>query len=135
MYVCRAETAVSKRTILLVEDDPLTRQHLCLLLGDGYDVLAARDGAEAVEIYEQHGGRVDLLITDYVMPRLDGARLAELLAARDRRLPIIMVSGSAGRDEMERLFKLPKFVLLWKPFEVKVLLELVEGFVGGPGTT
>jgi DNA-binding NtrC family response regulator len=58
-------------------------------------------------------------------------RLSEMLAARDPQLSIIMVSGSAGREELMRLFRLPKFVLLWKPFEVKVLLELIEGSVAG----
>lgn len=127
---CREERAGAKKTVLLAEDDALTREQLRLMLCDDFEVLTARDGAEALELYERRGGRVDLLVTDYVMPRVDGVRLAEILAARDPRLPIIMVSGSAGREETERLFKLPKFVLLWKPFEVKVLLELVEGFAG-----
>jgi CheY-like chemotaxis protein len=132
--VIQGETNVPRKTILLVEDDPLTREQLFVILRDDYDVLTARDGAEALEIYESHEGRIDVVVTDYEMPRLDGVRLSELLAARDRALSIIMVSGSAGRKQMERLFKLPKFVLLWKPFEVKVLLELIEGFICGMGT-
>lgn len=127
-----AQTSVEKKTVLLAEDDALTRVQLCTLLGDEYEVLAARDGAEALEIYERRAGRVDVVVTDYSMPRLDGVRLAELLAERDARLAIIMVSASAGREEVRRLFKLPKFALLWKPFEVGVLLELIEGSVGGP---
>jgi two-component system cell cycle sensor histidine kinase/response regulator CckA len=103
-----------------------------VLLQDGYNVLAARDGVEAAEMYEREKGRIDVVVTDYMMPRLDGARLAKLLACHDAGLPIIMVSGSVGCKEIERLFKLPKFVLLWKPFDVKVLLELVERFTGGP---
>lgn len=130
----RDEAPASKKTVLLVEDDPLTRGQLCALVRDDYEVLAARDGAEAVAVYERPGGRVDVLVTDYRMPRLDGVRLAELLAARDPRLSIIMVSGSAGRAELGRLFKLPKFVLLWKPFEVELLSELIAGFVGRPET-
>jgi len=122
----------TKKTVLVVEDDPLTRGQLCTLLADEYEVLAARDGRDALEVYERHAGRVDVVITDYRMPGVDGVRLAEMLAGRDPQLSIIMISASAGRDELARLFKLPKFVLLWKPFEVKVLLELVEGFVGGP---
>jgi len=120
----------AKKIVLLVEDDPLTRGQLCTLLGDEYEVLAACDGEEALRLYERREGRVDVVVTDYRMPRLDGVRLAELLAARDPRLSIIMVSASAGREEVERLFKLPKFALLWKPFEVKVLFELIEGFAG-----
>lgn len=119
----------TKKTILLVEDDPLTRGQLSTLLGDEYEVLAACDGEEALELYEARAGQVDVVVTDYRMPRLDGVRLSELLAARDPRLSIIMISASAGREEMQRLFMLPKFVLLWKPFEIKVLLELVENFV------
>ena len=122
----------TQKTILLVEDDKLMRDQLRALLQDGYDVLAARDGVEASEIYEREKGRIDLVVTDYMMPRLDGVGLAELLACHDLGLPIIMVSGSVGYKEIERLFNLPKFVLLWKPFDVKVLLDLVEGFTGGP---
>jgi CheY-like chemotaxis protein len=120
----------AKKTVLVAEDDRLVREQLCALLADEYEVLEARDGAEALEIYERRAGRIDVVVTDYCMPRLDGVRLSELLAERDPRLSIIMVSASVGREEMSRLFTLPKFVLLWKPFEVKVLLELVEGFVG-----
>jgi two-component system cell cycle sensor histidine kinase/response regulator CckA len=122
----------TRKTILLVEDDTLTRDQLGMLLQDGYDVLSARDGVEAAEIYEREKGRIDVVVTDYMMPRLDGARLAKVLACHDAGLPIIMVSGSVGCKEIERLFKLPKFVLLWKPFDVMVLLELVERFTGGP---
>jgi len=120
-----------KKTVLVADDDRLARGQLCALLADEYEVLEARDGVEALEIYERRAGRIDVVVTDYSMPRLDGVRLSELLAARDPRLSLIMVSASVGREEMSRLFTLPKFVLLWKPFEVKVLLELVEGFVGG----
>ena len=122
----------TQKTILLVDDDTLIRDQLRVLLEDGYDVLAARDGVEAAEMYEREKGRIDVVVTDYMMPRLDGARLAELLACHDARLPIIMLSGSVGCKDIERLFKLPKFALLWKPFDVNVLRELVEGFIGGP---
>jgi|GEM_PF-1942118 len=128
--LCGEVAGRAKKTVLVAEDDRVARRQLCGLLADEYEVLEARDGAEALEIYEARGGRVDVVVTDCRMPRLDGVRLASLLAARDPRLSIIMVSAGVGREEMSRLFTLPKFVLLWKPFEVKVLLELVEGFVG-----
>jgi two-component system cell cycle sensor histidine kinase/response regulator CckA len=116
----------------LIEDDTLLRNQLRVLFHDDYDVLSARGGVEAFEIYDREKGRIDVVVTDYVMPRLDGARLPELLVSQDPLRPIIMVSGSVGGNEIERLSKLPKFVLLWKPFDVKVLLELVEGFTGRP---
>lgn len=117
--------------MLVAEDDALTRGQLCALLGGEYEVLAAGDGEEALRLYEARAGRVHVVVTDCRMPRFDGVRLAEALAARDPGLSIIMVSGSAGREGLRRLSRPPKFVLLWKPFEVKLLLELVEGFVGG----
>jgi CheY-like chemotaxis protein len=56
--------------------------------------LAARDGVEVAKIYEREKGRTDVVVTDFMMPRLDEVRLVKLLACRDAVLLIIMISCS-----------------------------------------
>ncbi len=84
-----------KVTVLIVDDDPLIAMSTADMLADlGHEVIEADSGAEALAIL-QNGRRVDLLITDYSMPRMTGAELAE--AAREIRpsLPILLATGFA----------------------------------------
>jgi PAS domain S-box-containing protein len=80
--------------ILLAEDEDALRSATDrLLTAEGYEVLAARDGVEAIEIFEREGGAVDLLLSDVVMPRMRGDELARRLVDRAPSLPVVLVSG------------------------------------------
>jgi two-component system, cell cycle sensor histidine kinase and response regulator CckA len=82
------------KTILLVEDDVTTLLVLRRMLERlGYTVLIAEDGAKALKVYEQHGDRIDLLLTDVVMPGLSGPRLAERLRVSRPQIPVLFISG------------------------------------------
>jgi PAS domain S-box-containing protein len=81
-------------TILLVEDEDLVRSlSRQVLEACGYSVIEAVDGVEALEVFEKMGRRIDLLITDVVMPRMGGPELAEHLLALAPELPILFASG------------------------------------------
>jgi signal transduction histidine kinase/ActR/RegA family two-component response regulator len=81
-------------TILLVEDEEQVREVAgTILRRRGYEVLQAPDGAQALAVAEQHGGAIDLLITDVVMPHLNGRQLAERLAERRPGMPVLFMSG------------------------------------------
>lgn len=86
--------ALGNETILLVEDEEtvrgLTRQ---ILESCGYSVIGARDGLEALEIFEKEKGRVDLLLTDVLMPNVGGRELAQRLLQKVPDLPVLFVSG------------------------------------------
>jgi PAS domain S-box-containing protein len=86
--------ALGNETILLVEDDEavrgLTRQ---ILESCGYSVIRARDGHEALELFGKHKARVDLLLTDVMMPNVDGRELALKLLQQMPDLPVLFVSG------------------------------------------
>jgi CheY-like chemotaxis protein len=81
-------------TILVVEDEDgvraLARQ---ILEGFGYQVLDARQGAEAIGVCEQQPGPIDLLITDVVMPGMSGRQVAEQVAERRPGLRVLFLSG------------------------------------------
>ena len=86
--------AQGSETILLVEDEPAVRQLFATaLVRAGYRVYEARNGQEAVKLFDQHGDSIDLLLTDMRMPYMGGAELAQHLRARRRTLKLICVSG------------------------------------------
>jgi DNA-binding NtrC family response regulator len=88
---------MSQETILLVEDEPAVRQLFATALSRaGYAVLEARNGEEAVKVFDEHGATIDLLLTDMRMPYMGGAELAKQLRERKETLKMICISGYGG---------------------------------------
>jgi CheY-like chemotaxis protein len=85
---------VGKGTILVVEDDESVRRLACAILKrSGYQVLEAENGGEALLACEAHRGVIDLLLTDVVMPRLDGPRVASRLQQLRPDMRVLFMSG------------------------------------------
>jgi hypothetical protein len=111
-------------TILLVEDEEHLRQ-VCteVLTRFGYKVLLAGDGKEALALSEGHSGQIDLLLTDVVMPEMNGLELAETLLVSRPGLKVVFISGfPRGMLSPEGDVK-PGTVLIAKPFTIKVLMS------------
>ncbi len=113
-------------TILLVEDEDGVRK-LCsaVLQSNGYTVLEAADGVAGLALYEKNAAQIDLLLTDVVMPRMNGFELAERVGAKDTRVSILYMSGyrdhpvsPSGRDA--------HWAFLHKPFTPDALLVKVR---------
>src|SRR5205814_1117141 len=121
-------------TILLVEDEEgLRGLNARGLTSRGYTVLEAGNGIEAIEMIESRGGDVDLVVSDVVMPEMDGPTLAKELRTRNPNLKIIFVSGYA-EDAFEK--NLPEgvhFDFLAKPFTLKQLVAAVKSTMSGSG--
>jgi response regulator RpfG family c-di-GMP phosphodiesterase len=80
--------------VLLVEDEEMVRGMARQVLEmNGYHVLEASHGKEALRICEQHKGRIDLMVTDVVMPQMSGRELAECLASSRPETKVLFVSG------------------------------------------
>ena len=89
------------RNDLLVEDEPAVRRLFVLALTRGLRVYPARNGQEALKLFDEHGDSIDPLLTDLRMPHMDGAHLAQRLHARRKTLKMIAISGYAGSAEHE----------------------------------
>jgi CheY-like chemotaxis protein len=112
----------TRETILLVEDEPAVRQLFMLALTRaGYRVFEARNGQEALKLFDEHGDAIDLLLTDLRMPYMGGAELAQHLRARRKSLKLIAISGYAGPTEHEL-----DADFLAKPFSREDLLAKVR---------
>jgi two-component system, cell cycle sensor histidine kinase and response regulator CckA len=112
----------TRETILLVEDEPAVRQLFAqALTRAGYRVYEARNGQEALKVFEQHAESVDLLLTDMRMPFMGGAELAEQLRARRQTLKLLCVSGYSGGVESKLATD-----FLAKPFSRDELLKKVR---------
>ena len=126
--VRRATTDLTGQgTILLVEDeDGLRALNARGLISRGYNVIEAGNGVEAIEQFEQHGGNVDLVVSDVVMPEMDGPTLSKELRARNPAVKIIFVSGYAEDAFQKSLPDTDKFNFLPKPFTLKQLVAVVK---------
>jgi two-component system, cell cycle sensor histidine kinase and response regulator CckA len=126
-------------TVMLVEDHELVREATSLQLADsGYRVLCAPSGAAAIEMARGHEGRIDLLLTDVVMPGMNGRELFARLAAERPGLKVLLMSGytgdlPAGTDANPE----PELPLVQKPVGIAELKrrirEVLQGMVPEEG--
>ena len=120
-------------TILLVEDEEgLRGLNARGLASRGYTVLEAGNGVEAIEMIESRGGDVDLVVSDVVMPEMDGPTLAKELRTRNPGLKIIFVSGYAEDAFDKNLPDGIRFDFLAKPFTLKQLVAAVKDTMSRP---
>ena len=119
-------------TILLAEDaDPLRKLAQAFLEANGFRVLSARSGEEALEVAARYGGTFDLLLTDVVMPGMNGRVLAEQLSPRQPGMKVLYMSGYtdsfiAGHGVLD-----PETHLLHKPFTEEILVRKVRDVLDG----
>lgn len=108
-------------TILLADDEAAIRRLVGQVLrSEGYAVLEASDGVDALELAEQHPGPIHLLLTDWWMPRLDGGGLIRKLSAGRPETAILVMSGYIDVDLP------PKAAILRKPFQTRDLVNTVN---------
>jgi two-component system, cell cycle sensor histidine kinase and response regulator CckA len=114
-------------TILLVEDeDGLRSLNARGLRSRGYSVIEASNGVEAMEALEEKNGAVDLVVSDVVMPEMDGPTLLKEMRARNPDLKIIFVSGYAEDAFEKSLPENQQFAFLPKPFTLAQLVAAVK---------
>jgi two-component system, cell cycle sensor histidine kinase and response regulator CckA len=119
--------------ILLVEDEATLRElSRVILLRSGYQVLEAASGVQALAVWDQSDGQIDLLLTDIVMQDgLDGIQLADELAARKPSLKVVYTSGSPAYPDGSALKMREGSLFLQKPFLPEQLIQIVQASLSG----
>ncbi|WP_230530790.1 cell cycle histidine kinase CckA [Microvirga roseola] len=118
-------------TILLVEDeDPVRAVNARALSARGYTVLEAASGIEAMQVIGERGAAVDLVVSDVVMPEMDGPSLLRELRKLYPDLKVIFVSGYAEDAFRKNLPEGEEFNFLPKPFSLRQLVETVKQVMG-----
>jgi CheY-like chemotaxis protein len=118
-------------TILVVEDEAGVRDLAGeFLRGAGYKVLEAHDGEDALEVVARYSGRIDLLLTDMVMPRMSGKKLAEHLRLTRPGLKVVLMSGYA-QFNAEGAEPSPGSLMIPKPFSMTSLVEKMDEVLHG----
>jgi|HubBroStandDraft_1064217.scaffolds.fasta_scaffold17701_3 two-component system cell cycle sensor histidine kinase/response regulator CckA len=127
-------------TVLLVEDEQAVRRATAeFLILQGYTVLQAKDGVDALSVASSHDANIDLLVTDVVMPNMSGGQLAEELVHLRPDTKLLFVSGYAGKTvidhkvfDLETNFLQKPYTL--KQFSLKIRAALSAGAIPAPHT-
>jgi CheY-like chemotaxis protein len=126
------ELPMGTGTVLLTEDEQDVREIAREFLeSGGYRVIEAKDGAEAMALAAKHRGRIQLLVTDMVMPGMTGQELAVRLQSEHPGLCVVFMSGYSEHAAMEMADADPAVRLLTKPFSRAAILRAVGEVLSG----
>jgi len=131
-----AETTHARETVLVTEDEPSVRRLIRYVLErQGFHVLEAKHGKEALVIAHGFSGRIDLLVTDVNLPEINGIQLARQLTVHRPEMKVLFVSGSTDITVDDSEGKLIGFAFLAKPFSPSELLLKVDEVLCGSALT
>ncbi len=115
----------AKQTVLIVDDDAAIRTLVRIYLErDGYATITANSGDDALQLFEAHRSAISLLLTDVVMPGMDGIELGRKIRHMQPQLPVLVMSATSGRAHVK------EFEFLSKPFIRVDLLNRVRQMLG-----
>jgi len=120
-------TGTHDELILVVDDEMVVRHMACYLLKRrGYRIIEACDGKEALALFEQYGFQLRLILTDIMMPHMDGMDLIRAVRAKHATFPIVVMSGYPPESELFRQAGLTGDDFLAKPFTPSSLFQITE---------
>jgi two-component system cell cycle sensor histidine kinase/response regulator CckA len=123
----------SDPTVLIVDDEETPRTTTCRMVRAlGYQARVARDGREALRYIQQHPGEIRLILTDVIMPYMDGGELAERARDLHPRLPIVLMSAYPMGEIAELIAAYPELPFLEKPFTTETLQRILTSLLGPP---
>jgi len=117
--------------ILVVDDDPV----ICKVISEslvpkGYHVMLAKDGVEALKLVDSLHETIDILLTDVIMPRMNGSELSRVIQSWHPKIKVILMSGYPEEDLVRFDIAGSNVTYIRKPFAQNVLLQAVEDVLG-----
>lgn len=120
-----------RRSILVVEDNELNREMLCVMLEDKYEVLQAENGKEGLEVLHNHYRDISLIVLDVQMPVMNGYEF--LKAQRNdellREIPVLVATDSSDEAEEERCLELGASDFVVKPYKRNIVLKRISNII------
>lgn len=121
--------------ILVVDDEAMLVESIRIgLSSKGHHVLAASSAHQALDLLAHSRQRVDLVLTDYLMPGMNGLELLIELQGRYPSLPVVIMTGYAENNRIRESLRRHSMGLIKKPFSLKQLVEALERACGRPAS-
>ncbi len=128
------EVRMIQSSILVVDDETRMRKLIKdFLMAKGYQILEAEDGEKALEIYEQNQSKIELILLDVMMPKLDGWSVLRQIRQTNKTIPIIMLTARGEEQDELFGFELGVDEYITKPFSPKILVARVEAILRRTG--
>jgi CheY-like chemotaxis protein len=119
-------TTADGKTILLIDDEPIVIDICELMLKElGHNVLKARSGSEGIEIYEANSSQIDLIISDFNMPAMNGQEVVEKLRIRGHRVRVLLSTGGYSVQDERSAVSRGFDGFLRKPFTINTLSKKI----------
>jgi len=129
----RRSRFAAEPTVLVVDDEETPRSVTCRMIRSlGYATRTARDGREALRYIQQHPGEIRLVLTDVIMPYMDGGELAERVRDLHPRLPIVLISAYPVGRIADLVAAYPELPFLEKPLTPEGLHRVLTPLLGQP---
>ena len=117
-------------TILVVDDESRMRKLIKdFLIQKNYNILEAEDGERALKVYEENKEKIDLILLDVMMPKLDGLSVLRNIRQENKKLPIVLLTARAEEQDELFGFELGVDEYITKPFSPKILVARVEAIL------
>ncbi len=111
-------------TVLVVDDDAMTRQTLSIALADDYETVTAKDGREALDLFTRED--IDIILSDLDMPGMSGIELLEEISKSESAPPVIIITGQGTIESAVQAMKLGAYDFVTKPVNIDRLMLLIE---------
>ena len=115
-------------TVLIVDDQEINRKLLRKILSDDYNIMEAEDGEKALEVFEENKNKINLVLLDVMMPKLDGWSVLRQIR-QESKVPIIMLTARGEEQDELFGFELGVDEYISKPFSPKILVARVEAIL------
>jgi two-component system, cell cycle sensor histidine kinase and response regulator CckA len=121
------ERSSAGQTLLIVDDEEMLVELVRrMVIRQGYSALIATSGEEALSLYEQDKDKINLVITDLIMPGMDGKALAEELMRRDPNVRILVSTGFSADSDISSLVEAGVKGVVMKPYQSEQLFEKIR---------